>query len=510
MAGRVNLFPSRPPDMSPGSLISQSSARLLACLLFGISPVCAQQEGSAPLKPLEIEVLSVDVNDSTLPPEIWRKTPATVPLTVPSVRSLRVRFQERFPDALPSRKLRYFLSGQDTEWHTLRAHAQLTVRFLDDAGAIIGTEDFNAEGESPGWLGNVTASEFIPRSAQLTAPARSKRIQLTLISSVPEMLGQYAVCDISLTVSPPGEAPASPVSISTDEGVEMANPLGSPLQWARSGTRAQLAHVVALLDGKHALALVDNESRTFGAWILKPAFCPEVREGHRIALHWRECFSLGRGREGSAVYENLPAGNYKLLVAARDPDGRDTPGSPVLAFRVPVPFWERPPFWILVCVGAAGSVFGLTRVAARRRLERYRAETERLHVLEKERSRIARDIHDELGASLAAIALMSGRTRDRLSEHSEAASQLEEISQRATKTARQLAGIVWAVNPTRCQFAQKHLELAKVLFRTEIPAELPALALSASARHAVFLAAKERTGLRVLPGSPRKCRAPSF
>jgi len=67
------------------------------------------------------------------------------------------------------------------------------------------------------------------------------------------------------------------------------------------------------------------------------------------------------------------------------------------------------------------------------------AAMERVHLLEVERSRIARDIHDELGANSAAIALMSGRTRDQLPDHPKAAAQVEEISRRATKTARQLA-----------------------------------------------------------------------
>jgi len=107
-------------------------------------------------------------------------------------------------------------------------------------------------------MGNVYASQFTPRSAELIAPARSNRIQLTLISKIPEMLGQYAVRDISLTVSP--QNGAATVSFHED-GVEMDKPLASPLQWARSGTRAQLAHVLALRDGKHALALVDNESK---------------------------------------------------------------------------------------------------------------------------------------------------------------------------------------------------------------------------------------------------------
>ncbi|NBV87577.1 MAG: hypothetical protein EBS01_15210 [Verrucomicrobia bacterium] len=116
------------------------------------------------------------------------------------------------------------------------------------------------------------------------------------------------------------------------------------------------------------------------------------------------------------------------------------------------------------------------------------------------------------GASLAAIALISTRAQQNIAANSEVAGSLHEISKRAKQTARQLAEIVWAVNPARdsvenlvdfvCQFAQEHLELANIRFRTEIPGELPELALSSSARHEAFLAAKELVHNAVRHGKP--------
>ena len=292
----------------------------------------------------------------------------------------------------------------------------------------------------------------------------------------------------------------------------MDSPLGTPLQWARSGTRAQLAQVVALPEGKHALALVDNSAKTFGAWILKPAYCNEVREGDEIILTWSECFSLGRGGHGWASYQNLPPGDYNLLVAGQTLEGRSIAGNSVLTFKIPPPFWDRPLFWILAGLASTGGVSAVTKFAGKQRTRRKLAEIERRHLLEKERARIARDIHDELGASLAAIALMSSRTRQGLPVNSDAASQLEEISRRATQTARQLAEIVWAVNPARdslenlvdfaCQFAQEHLELSNIRFRTEIPEELPELSLASSTRHEAFLAVKELVHNAVRHGKP--------
>ena len=466
------------------------------------------------IRPLEVKVLSVEVNDHPLSNQLWNSAAIkhASPLRLQSVHSLRVQVQEHSLENLSSPKLQYFLAGYDTKWQDLRAHAQLTVRFLDESDAIIGTEDFNANGESEGWMGQIANSRFSLRSARITAPARSKRVQLTIISSVPEMIGQYAVRDISLSIASGDGAVKAGSSPSMEEGIEMDNVLGTPLHWARSGTRAQLAKVVALPEGKHSLALVDNSSKTFGAWILKPAYCNEVREGDEITLNWSECFSLGRGGQGWASYQNLPPGDYNLLVAGQTIEGRSIAGNSVLAFKIPLPFWERPLFWILAGLASTGGVFGITKFAGKQRNRRKLAEIERRHLLEKERARIARDIHDELGASLAAIGLMSSRTRQELPANSNAALQLEEISRRATQTARQLAEIVWAVNPARdslenlvdfgCQFAQEHLELSNIRFRTEIPEELPELSLSSSTRHEAFLAIKELVHNAVRHGKP--------
>ena len=487
---------------------------LLLILRHGLQAQTAHIDEIQDITPIAIKVLTVEVNDNPLADQLWN--PAALkhpsPLQLQSVRSIRVRFQDRSPENFSSPKLQYFLAGYDTKWQHLRAHAQLTVRFLDEGDAIIGTEDLNARGESEGWMGQIANSTFSVRSAKLTAPARSKRIQLTIISSIPEMIGQYAVRDISLSIASKEGAVKASFSPSTEQGMQMDSPLGTPLQWARSGTRAQLAEVISLPDGKHALALVDNSSKTFGAWILKPAYCTEVREGDEITLNWSECFSLGQGGQGWASYQNLPPGEYNLLVAGQTIEGRSIAGTSVLAFKIPPPIWERPLFWILAGLASTGGVFALTKIADRQRTRNTLAEIEQRHSLEKERARIARDIHDELGASLAAIGLMSSRTRQKLPADSETASQLEEISRRATQTARQLAEIVWAVNPARdslenlvdfaCQFAQEHLELSNIRFRTEIPEELPELSLPSSARHEAFLAVKELVHNAVRHGKP--------
>src|SRR5262249_25331724 len=121
--------------------------------------------------------------------------------------------------------------------------------------------------------------------------------------------------------------------------------------------------------------------------------------------------------------------------------------------------------------------------------------------LEKERARISRDLHDQLGANLTQVALlgeMAESDRDRPEEVEEHARQ---ISQTARETTHALDEIVWTVNPSNdtldglinyvCKYAQEYLALAGLRYRLEVPAQLPSLPISPELRHNVFLAVKE-------------------
>jgi signal transduction histidine kinase len=123
------------------------------------------------------------------------------------------------------------------------------------------------------------------------------------------------------------------------------------------------------------------------------------------------------------------------------------------------------------------------------------------HAVERERSRIAQDIHDDIGASLTQIALLSDRVDGARHDPAEVEQWNRRVAQTAQHTIRSLDEIVWAVSPKHDtleslanylgRFAQEHLELAGVRCRLEIPTILPTLALDAEVRHNLFLATRE-------------------
>jgi signal transduction histidine kinase len=121
--------------------------------------------------------------------------------------------------------------------------------------------------------------------------------------------------------------------------------------------------------------------------------------------------------------------------------------------------------------------------------------------LEKERSRIARDIHDQVGASLTQVSLLGEMIESDKGHPEEVEAHARQISQTALETTRALDEIVWTVNPSNdtldglityvCKYAQDYFEVAGLKYRLEVPAHLPAATISPEVRHNVFLASKE-------------------
>jgi len=124
---------------------------------------------------------------------------------------------------------------------------------------------------------------------------------------------------------------------------------------------------------------------------------------------------------------------------------------------------------------------------------------EQQHALERERARIARDMHDDLGASLTQITIASQLAR--LDPPEEASGHIDEIAAIAQRTVTALDEIVWAVNPRNdtlpaligylTQHAVDFLTAAEIACEVEIPESLPVCPLPAHSRHHLFLVVKE-------------------
>ncbi len=202
-----------------------------------------------------------------------------------------------------------------------------------------------------------------------------------------------------------------------------------------------------------------------------------------------------------AEYSFLPPGNYTFKVCACNNDDVWNEAGASVAFTVLPFFWQTLWFRGASTLAGAGALAGSVVWSVRRRLQRKLELSERQRALERERARIARDIHDDLGASLTRITMLSQSVRSDVQNQPEAAAEVDQIHSTAREITRAMDEIVWAVNPKYdtldslaaylSRYAQQYLSSVNIRCRLKVPLQLPALALSAEVRHNVFLAFKE-------------------
>jgi signal transduction histidine kinase len=146
-------------------------------------------------------------------------------------------------------------------------------------------------------------------------------------------------------------------------------------------------------------------------------------------------------------------------------------------------------------------IVGSVHYVSTQTLQRQLATLRQKEALEKERARIARDIHDQVGANLTQVSLLGELVESDKDHPEEIEAHARQISQTALETTRALDEIVWTVNPSNdtldglinyvCKYAQEYLALASLRYRLEVPPHLPNTSITPELRHNVFLAAKE-------------------
>lgn len=202
-----------------------------------------------------------------------------------------------------------------------------------------------------------------------------------------------------------------------------------------------------------------------------------------------------------ASYTKLPHGHYRFQVVACNEDGvwNDTGAS--LAVTVLPPFWQTSWFIATVTLALLGAIIGTVHFVSTQKLQKQLAALRQQEALEKERARIARDLHDQLGANLTQVALLGEMAETDKASPDQVEEHARQISHTARETTRALDEIVWTVNPSNdtldglinyvCKYAQEYLALAGLRYRLEVPPQLPATPITPELRHNVFLAAKE-------------------
>jgi signal transduction histidine kinase len=220
---------------------------------------------------------------------------------------------------------------------------------------------------------------------------------------------------------------------------------------------------------------------------------------HRLKGFDPEWVEIGPQR--TAKYPRLPAGDYEFAVTACNEAGVWNEAGIRLPFRVQPYFWQTWWFRALMLTAFTAAVVSTVRYVSFRRLRRQMFRLEQQAVLDRERARIAKDLHDDLGASMTQMTLLLELAMQHRSEP-EAAMQRVDDGLRASREAiKSLDAAVWAVNPTNNtlpelvayigQFGMEFLQQAGIRCELDMPDHPPERVVSSELRHSLFLIAKE-------------------
>ncbi len=200
-------------------------------------------------------------------------------------------------------------------------------------------------------------------------------------------------------------------------------------------------------------------------------------------------------------YKRLPPGSYVFQVMACNNEGIWNESGATVALVLRPHLWQT--WWFLGLSSLlATAVIGIaTRYATRRRIQRRLERLEYQHEIERERTRIARDMHDELGAKLTRISFQGAMALRSLGDRAEAERQVGSMAETARDLIASLDEIVWAVDPGNdslenlanyiSRYASEFCADGPLSCDLIIPAKLPDYKLPTDVRHNIFLAVKE-------------------
>ncbi|RXK55950.1 hypothetical protein ESB00_08745 [Oleiharenicola lentus] len=413
------------------------------------------------------------------------------------------------PGKPPIVRLRTRLEGWESEWRDHESQMYLVLRFIDENNRAVSSESFIRQGHSPGWGGLPQNSRWHSQVNEVEVPERSHRVQILLVSGgTPRTTGFWAVRRLRLSVrSADNEAPTGIqlYQLESLSGLGLDSPRGNPNGWLRDGTGLDIPILYSRLEddgpAEPVLALLDTSPDNTGGWLQMVPAAARIVPGQHLRLEVEEKYSIGRGRDADVSFLSLPVGDYVFRAWATDELGRPTGPS----LRVPVVV--RPPFYATAWFRMFGAVFLTAALLAAVRYLSWRKMQEQMRLLEQrraveeERTRLARDLHDEMGSRFTQISLLAGRALISAPADQAVREPIRSINGAVKELASALEEIVWAANPKHdtlegfgnylAQYTGAVVRDADLRCRLDIPTALPEHSLPSGFRHRLMMAVKE-------------------
>ncbi len=404
----------------------------------------------------------------------------------------------------PALHLRCRLNGYENNWHEGDAEMRMIVRFYNAAGDQVSQNIYSVKGQSMGWTGSLKTSALTHRRETIVVPPQANRI-LIVISSAgpPDTIGIYVVANlvVSKASDTSGNVPLLQSPFDNDASDRSSG--DPPKGWMHDGLSPSMAKVVKFGQAPQtkAFAIIDEDPIGHVEWhnILEQA--PTVTPGDNLVVEWNEMYSMGTANFHEARYDGLGPGNYEFQVEAVDAMGVLTGLHDSVRVFVPQPFWKTPWFWAVAVVCLTRILAAVSRYFVWQRMRREMARLKQQRAVEQERLRIAHDIHDDLGARVTQISLLSAMAQGNADFPEAARNDFDKVSKMSRELVSALYETVWAVNPENdnlealgnylCQMVNQLCERTQLRCRFHVLDLPPEAQVSSQTRHNITMAVKE-------------------
>lgn len=246
-----------------------------------------------------------------------------------------------------------------------------------------------------------------------------------------------------------------------------------------------------------------HKENTLSFYVAAPSFIDEKHVRYTYLLRGSGNYHWSDTAAANSIINltNLSYGNYILHVKAFFPSDAYPPAELNYSFEITAPWWHT--WWFRVTAGLLfiGLLILAVRFYYRRKLEKQKVILEKQQAIEKERTRIAIDMHDDLGAGLSRIKFLSQSLLNKKIEDDHTLTSLEKITGYSDEMAEKMGEIVWALNEkndtladliayTR-SYTMEYLVNHGIQCDANTPLHLPGTFIPGEVRRNTFLSVKE-------------------
>ncbi len=214
------------------------------------------------------------------------------------------------------------------------------------------------------------------------------------------------------------------------------------------------------------------------------------------------------------ILPKLQPGSYQVEIRATT-DGVHWSNKPLrIAFKIRPPFWTTWWFRSLIGVMSVLTIAWWVRFISTRKMKLKILRLEKEQAIEKERSRLSRDMHDDLGSGLTKISILSEVVKKKVKEEAEVDAYLENISDSSRELVQNLNNIIWSLSPGNDkiqaltayirEYAAKFLESCQVGFEVNTDQINMDQEVPEQVKRNIFLVVKESLNNAVKHGKSTK------